>query len=66
MCSQSLPTAVNEGLTETLVLRDGLKNGALLGHVAYGPLAQSRAAESEYVPASWTYGHVTHTHTHTH
>ena len=51
VCLQSLSVAINECLTERLVLRDGLENGAFLRHVAYGPLPQASAAQTEDVTA---------------
>lgn len=47
--SQSLPGPVNEGLAERLVLWDGLENGAFLGHIANGPLTETRTAQTEDV-----------------
>ena len=47
--SQSLSVSINECLAERLVLRDGLEDGAFLGHIAYGPLAKTGAAQTEDV-----------------
>ena len=44
---QSFPVAVDERLTEGLILWNGLKDGLLLRHVADGPLAQPRTAQTE-------------------
>ena len=40
---QSLSGTINEGLTEGLVLGNGLQDGPLCCDVANGPLAQSSA-----------------------
>ena len=46
---QALPVAVNKGLEQWLVVRDGLQDVPIVGHVADGPLAQPRTAQSEDV-----------------
>ena len=46
---QALPVAVDEGLEQWLVVRDGLQDVSIVGHVADGPLAQPRTAQSEDV-----------------
>ena len=48
---QSFSVAVDEGLTERLVLRYGLQDAPVLRHVADGPLTKTGAAESEDVAA---------------
>lgn len=45
----AFPAALNEGQVQRLVLGDGLDNVPLRGHVAYGPLAHSRAAQTKDV-----------------
>lgn len=47
--SQALLVPVDQGLEQGLVLRDGLQDAPVLGHVADGPLAQPGAAESENI-----------------
>lgn len=47
--SQALPAAVDQGLEQRLVVRDGLQDVAVAGDVADGPLAQPGAAQSEDV-----------------
>lgn len=46
---QALPVAIDEGLEQRLVVGDGLQYVAIVGHIADGPLAQSRTAQSEDV-----------------
>ena len=57
---QALPVAVNKGLEQWLVVRDGLQDVPIVGHVADGPLAQPRTAQSEDVAG------YTHTNTISH
>ena len=47
----SLALALDERLHERLVLRDGLQDLAVGGHVPDGPLAEARARQAEHVAA---------------
>jgi hypothetical protein len=50
---QSLPVAVEEGLDQTFVLGYRLEDFTLGRDVTDGPLAQSRAGQSEHVTSSF-------------
>ena len=46
---QSFPIAVEKGLAEALVLRDGLEDAAVVSHVPDRPLTQSSTTQTEDV-----------------
>lgn len=46
---QSLSVSINEGLEEWFVMRDGLQDVPISCYISDRPLAQSSAAQPEYV-----------------
>lgn len=46
---QALPVAVDERLEQGFVVGDGLQYVSVIGHITYGPLAQTCTAQSEDV-----------------